>query len=448
MNFTKRSGRPPVTLYTAAAVVDALDVQARPGAVAVRLGRVVWAGRRGDLPGRLRKDVGAGVDLPDRLLLPPMVNAHAHLDLTGLGPRPYGGDFVQWLRGVVADRPSEEDKVAAAVDRGLTLSRRAGAVYLGDVAGSVAAIHARRHAAARSHDTACPGVSFLECLGSGREGVERFHDRVEMLDAVPYESQVPGYHRGVMTGLSPHAPYSTARPVYEAAAKVSASRFFRLCTHMAESPAELELIAHGSGPFRDLLDELGRWDPGFEPKGRHPIDHLAHPLKRARWLLAHCNYIDDHHLPMLAKAGASVAYCPIASDYFGFTHRGENGHPHPHPHRHRYLDMIREGIHVCLGTDSILCQPADAVEPLGILPQMRHLYRKDGTDPQTLLKMATLNGMHALELRQADASFSPHAPAIFCSVRIDPDSRRDPLIQALESEEPVEMIDAVVNATQ
>ena len=442
MNFSMRSGRPAVTLYKAAAIRDALNVHARRGVVAVRQGRVVWAGEADELPGRLRKDVGETVDLPDRLLLPPMVNAHAHLDLTGLGPRAYEGEFVTWLRGVIEDRPTEEDTVTRAVEEGLRLSREAGVVYLGDVAGSVAAIHARRHIAAGGRGGACPGVSFLECLGSGEDGLERFHDRLEMLDAVPYESEVPGYHRGVMTGLSPHAPYSTSREVYDAAAKVSASRFFRLCTHMAESPAELEFIAHGTGPFRGLLEEMGRFDPSAERAGQHPIDALAEPLKRARWVLAHCNYIDDHHLPMLAKAGASVAYCPVASDYFGFTGGGTGGGA---GNTHRYREMIQMGVNVCLGTDSIVCQPPreEQSQPLGILPQMRHLYRRDGTDPQTLLKMATLNGMHAMELRQADASFSQHAPAVFCSVRIDPDSGRDPLVQALESDEAVEVVDAV-----
>ena len=74
-----------------------------------------------------------------------------------------------------------------------------------------------------------------------------------------------------------------------------------------------------------------------------------------------------------------MAYCPIASAYFG--HRG-----------HRYRDMLDAGVNVCFGTDSILCQPPDEAEPLGILPQIRFLRRRDGVDSEVLLHMATLAG--------------------------------------------------------
>ncbi|MHB8767294.1 MAG: amidohydrolase family protein, partial [Deferrisomatales bacterium] len=41
------------------------------------------------------------VELPGCALLPALVNAHAHLELTALGEVPPGGDFVGWVLEVV-----------------------------------------------------------------------------------------------------------------------------------------------------------------------------------------------------------------------------------------------------------------------------------------------------------------------------------------------------------
>src|SRR5699024_10076230 len=157
---------------------------------------------------------------------------------------------------------------------------------------------------------------------------------------------------------------------------------------------------------------------------------LEDELRRGRWLLAHCNYVDDHHIETLQRTGASVAYCPIASDYFG--HRN-----------HRYREMLDAAVNVCLGTDALMCQPAGAAQPLGIFGQMRYLYHRDKTDPYLLLRMATVNGMIALEFSENDATLKKRASAHFAVVRIDPSDSRDPLEQALLNNEPVESIDAL-----
>src|SRR5437870_11110917 len=51
----------------------------------------------------------ADVDLGNAAVLPGLVNAHTHLDLTGLRGRcPPTPDFTQWLRGVIDFRRSRQ----------------------------------------------------------------------------------------------------------------------------------------------------------------------------------------------------------------------------------------------------------------------------------------------------------------------------------------------------
>lgn len=414
-----------VRLYTAAAVRDAAGVDARPGAVAVRGGRIVAAGTVEDV----RRSVGHAsiaqtIERPEHLLLPLMVNAHAHLDLTDLPPTPYGGDFMAWLHAVKTGRPTDPDAVAAAVRRGLAMSAEAGVGYLGDIANSPLAIRARQ-------DAPCglPGVSYLECFGLGKRQTEATRALDAKLESLVFETPIPGHTRGVVLGISPHAPTTAGPEVFEHATRLSKTRAYRLATHAAETPDEIEFLRTGGGPWRDHLQRLGVWDDAITPPGEHPIDFLAPFLKQGRWLLAHCNYVDDEHIRLLKKSGTGVAYCPVASDYFGHT-------------GHRYRDMLDAGIEICLGTDSIICQPTggDACQPLGILDQMRHLWRRDRTDPHLLLKMATVNGMLALEFREDEATLGKGAPALFATVRIDPSDEMDPLEQALSSRERVEVL--------
>jgi len=417
-----------VTIYRAAAIRDAQGAHSRPGAVAVRHGLVVASGHPDSLPKRLLKNAVV-IDRPDELILPSLVNAHAHLDLTGLGPVPYQGSFTGWLRDVVQKRPTEPKRIIDAVRQGLKLSREAGIGHLGDIAGSTAAIMARRQA---PKNCLMPGVSFMECFGHGQEQDASVVRAERALSDLPFETRIEHHDRGAVLGLSPHAPYSTGLEVYLAARRLSHTRFYRLATHLAETPEEIEFVRDASGPFAELLKDLGKWDNAIEPTGMHPVAWLEPVLKHARWLLAHCNYVDHEHIEVLQKTGTSVVYCPVASEYFGHT-------------GHRYRDMIDAGVNVCLGTDSILCQPADEPQPMGILPQMRRLFERDQTDPNLLLKMATTNGMLALEFSETFATLQKRAPAQFCSIKIDPDDPLDPLVQVLSGDQLVTPIDGTVD---
>ncbi len=414
-------------IYRGGAVRDAKGCRARPGVVAVTGGQVAYAGSEKDLPRSLR-DAGSVVDRSSELLMPALVNAHAHLDLTGLGPRPYEGDFVAWLRQVVADRPTEPDAIAAAVHRGLELSRMAGVGWIGDIAGSADAIRARREGPGALR---LPGVSYLECFGIGAAASD-VAKRVEgVLESMEFEVEVPGEPRGTVLGLGPHAPYSVGKEAYDALARLSQRRIYRLTTHLAESPEELEFQRDATGPFAELLRELGKWDDTIKPTSKHPINWLEPALRHGRWLAVHCNYVEDEHIRILERTGTSVAYCPIASDYFG----------HPREGQHRYRDMLAAGVNVCLGTDSILCQPTDSAQPLGILPQMRYLYARrhgpgatagDGDNARRAGTGISRHRRHA----------SSRCAAIFTAVRIDPDDDTDPLVQVLENDAPAELVEA------
>jgi len=447
----------PITRLEAAAIRDAAGVKAAPGVVLVQDGRILDAGPPEKL-GPANPEQDTVRDLRDRLLMPALVNAHAHLDLTHAPAppadvTPAGSDegFLDWLRHVIAQRPTEPEAIAAAIRDGLNQSWEQGTGTLGDIAGSIHAITARHdHAADALPDDGdtehalpargvLPGVSYLELFGRGKDAVKQTMSNARtQLDEVDFELPVPGHDRGILLGLSPHAPYSCDRHLLREAVKLAQAQIYRLCIHLAESRAELDFVRNGTGPFQRMLEQMGKDSrPAKDNHADHPVDWIKPLLNQARWALVHANHTRPQDFATLARDGGCVVYCPAASDYFAEP-RDADGQPRPHPYR----DMLDAGITVALGTDSPLCQPPDEASPWSIWAQMRRLRHRDGIDPGRLLTMATVYGYQALELPDDAPTLRRGASAALVTAELGsrPDGT-DPLTHALDHCDAVQPVD-------
>jgi len=397
----------PRTVIHAGAIRDAQGVEARPGSVAIETGKIVYAGCPEGLPEGFG-DSAQVAAYPDHLLLPAMANAHTHLELTDIGPRPYdpAGGFVGWVKmlrkGIAADFVERRESAGRGAER----TRASGVQAVGDIASSIIYAVTRKNRGVL-------GQTYAELFGidpsAVAEGLPSF--------LPPHEAEA---------GLQPHAPYSAGPALYAAAASTGRP----VSTHLAETQEETRFVAHGDGPWLDYLKSLGKWDAAFAAyygQGLSPVQWMQHHLEAAAgaggWLVAHCNYVSDEDIAILADTNTSVAYCPIASEYFGHTD-------------HRYRDMLDAGVNVCLGTDSIVCADPDDPQPLGLLSAMRRLYQRDKTDPAILLRMATVNGAKALRQPRDTATLAEGAPAKFAFAAFDPADPNDAFAQVLKREEP------------
>ena len=114
----------------ALAVITGTGRVVAPGAVGVRNGRITIVGTWDEVAG----DHERVETYESAILIPGLVNAHVHLDLSGLAqPIPCDGEFAEWLIRVGKSRfqrPCRECNVVEALE---ALSR-SGVTALGDVA--------------------------------------------------------------------------------------------------------------------------------------------------------------------------------------------------------------------------------------------------------------------------------------------------------------------------
>lgn len=365
-------------LIRASAVIDAAGTSCAPGAVLVDEGRVVAAGD----PAAIGMPDGVLVqDCPDAVLVPGLVNAHTHLDLTLVGPRPYSGSFTDWISLVRAERPVDDGAIADAVRAGIELSAAGGTAALGDIAGVGSLIPG-----GVMDDAGVRGVSYVEFFGIG----DRAAAAVEAIEALV---AAPPAWSTVRFGLQPHAPYSCADSVFRAAA----AQALPVATHLAETVAEMEFLAAGTGQFAAMLESFGISDALGAGSGSEPVRDVAALLDGPGPRLAvHLNHATEADAAALRASGVSVVVCPRASRYFG-----EPGGPHP-------LRVLHDaGVNVALGTDSIIGQ--DRHDRMSVLDEIPLV----DVDAMTALELVTVNGAVALGLDSRDFTFARGAA---CSV--------------------------------
>jgi cytosine/adenosine deaminase-related metal-dependent hydrolase len=342
-------------------------------------------------------------DLGNTAVLPGLVNAHTHLDLTGLrGQVPPSPDFVGWLRAVVQHRRTRSpEQVQSDVRAGLAESLRYGTTLLGDIAAGGATWPVLSHAPLRA-------VVFHEVLGLPKVRAKlAWHEtRQALREHTPTPTCRPG--------ISPHAPYSVRRSLVRAAMLLG----LPVTIHLAETAAELELLREHCGQFVPFLTELGVWDSrglvkNFDEVLRHT--HRAGPL-----LIAHGNYLPPSSA---IPVHGTIVYCPRTHAAFG--------HP-PHP----FQVLLARGVRVALGTDSLASNP-----DLDVLAEARFLHHLYPDVPDSvLLRLATLSGAEALGWQDDTGSLTPGKSADLVVVPLPSGDCADPHTLVLASSLPVRRV--------
>jgi cytosine/adenosine deaminase-related metal-dependent hydrolase len=347
------------------------------------------------------------VDLGEAVVLPGLVNAHVHLELTGVRrPEPARRSFVDWILALresmagVRDFPSF---IKASTSSGIAQSLRYGVTAVGDISLNPAMTRPRLL------ERRMRGVSFGEVLGmAGRRG--QFEGR--LAEAVDRSWDTAG----LRAGIEPHAPYSLDVEGYRRCVEEAGRRGMPVATHLAETPDEAEFLARHEGEFRRLWEALGAWEDGVSRYEGGPVRWMNAVGLLDHWpvVLAHVNFVDDEELEILAGSRASVVYCPRTHEYFGRP-------------PHRFREMTARGINVAIGTDSCASSP-----DLNVVEDLRLVHRQcPEMGAGELFEMVTTRAARALGMAGQVGSIEAGSWADFC---VFPLHGADPLRGILESD--------------
>lgn len=385
-----------VTLYTADWILPVSTPPIRHGGVLVdETGIIRMVGPADRITAG---DDVAHEDLGAAILLPGLVNVHAHPELAGMRGLLEDMPFHQWiptLRKAKDGAPLNDDDFATAARWTCIEALAAGITTTGATEDSGAALDAMIEAGMR-------GVVYREAFAPAPERADHaFRSLREKVEDMRHrETDL------VRAGASPHAPYTVSDELFRLVAGWAATDSVLLATHCAEAEAELLLVRDGAGPFAAGLRARGI---ATASRGASTIQLLeATGILAVRPLLIHCVLAEADDIARVADAGAPVAHCPIAN-----ARLGHGIAP--------VVEMQQAGVCVGLGTDSVasnnrldLLEEARAAQ----LGQRARLRTPCALELNQLLRMATLGGAEALGLENRIGSLEAGKDADLCAVSL------------------------------
>ena len=394
--------------YHASWILPIGDPPIRDGWVTVDRHRVVALGKR------TPADSTAECDLGSVAVLPGLVNAHTHLELSYLRDEvPPASEFVAWIRAVIAARRRRPDpnapEILQAVERAIAESVRFGTAVVGDISNTLVTFGPLER-------SALAALVFYELIRFAQTDAERLvKTACRALDALPSTDRV-------RTSLAAHAPYSVAPLVLRAIRRASDRDPFARCSiHLSESAEEVEFIKTGRGPWRILLEELGVWDPTWVTPGVSPVQYLDDGgFLDARVLAVHGVQMSTGDLARLAARGTTLVTCPRSNG-----HTGSGAPP--------LEEFYASGVRVAVGTDSLASAP-----DLNVFAELATMRALAPTVPASaLLDSSTRQGARALGFESEYGSIEPGKRARLLAVTIPAgtDDVEEYLVSGIHSEQ-------------
>ena len=350
-------------------------------------------------------------DFGEAVILPGLINTHTHLELTGFNNQVQERHFAAWIRRLreLKTTRTRADYLNAARE-GLQSCFAAGVTTIADTgdSGVVAEALAERNGS---------GIVYQEVFGPHPsqvgESLEGLRLKVNALRR--FESA------RLRIGVSPHAPYSVSGPLFHAVADWARSEETPLAVHVAESSAETELLAAGTGDFAEAWHRRGIPNP--EPLGATPVAWLAsHGVLSEMTLCIHAVRVDRDDIDLLSGSGSAVAHCPLSN--------------RAHGHGDAPLStMLEAGVRIGLGTDSEV-----SVGTLDLLAEARAAASLASLSAEEAIELCTLGGARALGLESEIGSLRVGKWADCAVIALSGGAKKDSPVENVLSSSPVDVV--------
>lgn len=369
------------------------------GAIAVENGEIIDTGLEEALLKRYPD--ASHEDYPRHALLPGLVNAHTHLDLTNHKNFPFDPvrshavevSFVDWLLSTIDYRKaSSVSKLKTSVEEGIESCIESGTTCVGDMGSYEGIFQSLSQAGLR-------GVIFPEILSYDPFVAKNlFETALAIVEKyMDLDSDLVG------VGMGPYAPYLLSRNILKIMSQYCRSSNLPIKIHAAESFSEMEFFYNSTGDIATRLFPNIGWGESIPPAHhKTPLEYLDEiDFLASKPILIGCVGATPKDLDRVAKNEAKIVWCPRSQHYLKLG-------------KAPIKTMLQKNITVALGTEGM-----SSTNNLSLWDELRFAQEMEkDLSPKTLMTMATQEAAKALGLEEEVGSLKRGKKADFIVVDI------------------------------
>lgn len=381
-------------IYAASYLLPINSPPIEGGAIAVENGIIRAVGYLSEL----RKKYSVPVhEFPGGVLLPGLVNAHTHLELTHfpewLLKNSFditNGSYVDWIMQVIkVKRLVGVEELTASLLQGLDRSLQSGTTMVGDIL-------SERRLIPIYGDTPLTGRVFLEFIGQDRC---RFSPFLDSLD-----NDLDSVRSNFLPGLAPHSPFTVSSGLLKSLLSFARRRNIPVTMHLSESDDESSFFSSATGRIAQELYPFVGWGAYLsEPLGITSTEWLDSAGALAPDFLAvHGVHLSPVDIEMIKQRGGSVVLVPRSNNYLDVG-------------KAPVEELLQADVPLSLGTDSLASN-----DSLSLWDEMKFLLDAfpRSFSPEDALRMATMGGAKALKRYRESGSLETGKRADFIVMTI------------------------------
>lgn len=395
-------------IYAASCLYPVAASPIEGGAIAVADGLIVDIGPLADLRARHAAQLH---EFPGCVIMPGLVNAHTHLELTHFpswklrkgidyAPRTY----VDWVIQVIKIRRSlSREELELSVREGIRISLESGTTAVGEILTDLNLLPLYQA-------SPLTGRLFFEAIG---------HDPTLCADLLAtLDKSLASFDAGrLRQGLSPHSSHTLSPQFMRDITSLALRHDVPSVIHLAESREEAAFLHDSSGKIAELLYPLAGWETFIpHPLRTTPTAYLdSFGVLTPAMTAVHCVHVTPADVELLRQRGVNVVLCPRSND------RLDVG-------KAPAALLKKKGIPLALGTDSLASN-----DSLSLWDEMRFLRREfPGLfSPAEILAMTTICAAQALHMADRLGSLEKGKQADFLVVQLEHSAAPDELPEAL-----------------
>ena len=382
-------------IYTAKYLASSNAPTLVGGALLVHAGRIAAIGTLGDL--KRSHPNSEIVDFADALIVPLLVNAHTHLELTdyplwatNAGETEPAKNFVDWiLRLIRIKQKLNIDNYRDSLRNGIDQSIAAGTGAVGDILSQYALRNIYHHCT-------LIGSLYLETLGQDPDVICKIKKNLD-------EALKDEFIGSVELGISPHSPYTISQNYLQSLYYHCQQTKLRCATHLSESSDEVTFVEQSRGDLASRLYSQIGWENYIpQPSGLRPVEYLLQQNGLfPENLLVHGVQLNTIEIEILADKRMTVVLCPRSNAKLGVGVAPAG-------------NLYRAGVKLALGTDSLA-----SCDSLSIWDEMAFAQNcfNGELDAPTLFNLATQGGADALGVGEKIGSLEAGKIAAFQVLR-------------------------------